>query len=151
MTSAPQRIVVLVGLPGSGKSTWAARRFPVTLSSDSIRELLADDATDQSIHRHVFATLRFLLRRRLAVGRPATCIDATSLTPRERSPYLAIGRTRGCRVEAVFFDVPLPVCRARNAARHRVVPDDALQRMAQKLVPPTIQEGFAKVTVVKPD
>ena len=83
-----------------------------------IRRLLADDETDQTIHDRVFRTLRYLLRQRLAIGRPVHYIDATNLTPQERAPYVAIGQAYGCEVEAVFFDVPLEVCRERNARRH---------------------------------
>ena len=143
------RIVLLVGLPGAGKSTWLERMGATGLSSDAIRKLLADDEGDQSIHAVVFQTLRYLLEKRLAVGRPVTYIDATNLTPAERAPYIRIGRARGCEVEAVFFDVPLEVCRARNARRARVAPEAALARMAAKLAPPALEEGFARVTVVR--
>src|SRR5450432_878272 len=143
------RIVVLVGLPGSGKSTYLEKIGASGLSSDAIRKLLADDETDQTIHAVVFRTLRFLLYQRIAIERPVTYIDATNLTPRERRPYLRIGRLRQCPVEAVYFDVPLDVCRARNARRHRVVPEAALMKMAAKLVPPTVEEGFARVKVVR--
>jgi predicted kinase len=51
-------------------------------------------------------------------------------------------------VEAVYFDVPLEVCRARNLRRERVVPDEAMERMAAKLVAPGMAEGFVKITVV---
>ncbi|MBZ5578073.1 MAG: ATP-binding protein [Acidobacteriia bacterium] len=142
------RIVVLVGLPGSGKSTYLERLGVTALSSDAVRKLLADDETDQTLHDRVFQTLRYLLRHRLALGRPVTYLDATHLTPEERQPYLAIGKSYGCEVEAVFFDVPLEVCCERNAARHRVVPDDVLAKMAAKLVPPSTAEGFNRVTAV---
>lgn len=141
--------MVLVGLPGSGKSTWLERQGILGISSDWIRQVLADDATDQTIHARVFLTMRYLLRHRLAIGRPISYVDATHLTPEERRPYIQIGRFYGCDVEALYFDVPPEVCRERNVRRSRVVPDDAMARMAAKLVAPDTAEGFVKVTVVE--
>jgi len=143
-----QRIVVLVGLPGSGKSTWLEQRGITAISSDWIRQVLTDDATDQTIHARVFLTMRYLLRHRLAIGRPVSYVDATHLTPEERRPYIDIACWYGCEVEALYFDVPLGVCRERNRRRERVVPDDALERMAAKLIPPTVDEGFSRITVI---
>jgi predicted kinase len=115
------------------------------LSSDAVRGLLADDETDQTIHDRVFETVRYLLRQRLELFRPVTYIDATNLTPQERAPYVALGAEFGCEVEAVFLDVPLAVCQERNARRGRVVPREALERMAEKLVPPSLSEGFSRI------
>lgn len=140
--------MVLVGLPGSGKSTYLEKVGAVGLSSDAMRRLLADDETDQTIHDRVFRTLRYLLRQRLAIGRVVTYIDATNLTPGERAPYIRIGAVYKAGVEAVFFDVPLEVCRERNARRQRVVPEDAMLKMSEKLVPPALDEGFTRVTVI---
>jgi predicted kinase len=143
------RVLVLIGLPGSGKSSYL-QKVGGALSSDAIRQLLADDPTDQSIHDRVFQTLRYLLRQRLAIGRTVTYVDATNLTPQERAPYIGIGHSYGCEVEAVFFDVPMDVCQARNRARHRIVPAAAIEIMAAKLVPPTRAEGFDHVTTITP-
>ncbi|MFY9724073.1 MAG: ATP-binding protein [Bryobacteraceae bacterium] len=140
------RIVVLVGLPGSGKSTYLERLGVVGLSSDAIRQLLADDATDQTIHDRVFETLRYLLRQRLALARPVTYIDATNLTPQERRPYIGIGAAFGCEVEALYFDAPPDVCCERNAGRARVVPAEALAKMQERLTAPSTEEGFTRIT-----
>lgn len=144
---ATPKIIVLAGLPGSGKSTFVEHRDGV-LSSDEIRRLLADDPNDQTIHSHVFAVLRALLKQRIELRRPVTYIDATNLTRHDRQAYLKIARQHGCAIEALFFDVPLAVCQRRNRKRDRVVPEDVIEKMARRLQPPTVEEGFDRVTVL---
>ena len=146
--SAQKKIVVLVGIAASGKSTWAQKSV---LSSDEIRLLLRDDPTDQTIHRVVFKTMRDLLRRRLDLGMPMTYIDATNLTRRERRPYIKIASMYGCHAEAVFFDTPLEICLERNRERERKVPETVLRMMAAKLQPPSTDEGFSTVVVISTD
>ena len=143
------RVVVLVGLPGSGKSTYIERLGASALSSDAIRKLLADDETDQTINDRVFQTLRYLLRQRLELRRPVTYVDATSLTPQERAPYIGMAKSYGFDVEAVYFDVPLEVCRERNSQRSRIVSEEAMHKLAAKLIPPSPEEGFARITIVR--
>jgi len=148
VTPKKSHIVLLVGLPGSGKSTWAAGKKGV-LSSDALRELLIDDPGNQTIHALVFRVLRELLKRRLELHRPVTFIDATNLTPGERLPYFKLAATFDAEVVAVFFDVPAEACIERNRGRSRVVPAEVIRKMAARLIPPTRSEGFSRITVVR--
>lgn len=138
----------MVGLPGSGKSTWLAQRDINALSSDQVRLLLSDDTTNQSIHGQVFATIRYLLRQRLAVRCSVTYIDATNLTRAERAPYVRIAEWYGCDIEAIFFNVPVDECLRRNATRSRIVPPEAIRSMSAKLEVPELSEGFTHIETV---
>jgi len=140
----------LVGLPGSGKSTYAANAGGFSLSSDEIRRWLSDDPANQEIHSRVFAVLRNLFKHRLELRRPLTHIDATNLTPRERRPYIKLAELYDADIEAVFFDVPVDECQRRNRARDRVVADAVIVAMAARMVRPTVEEGFSRVSFVRP-
>ena len=147
---APKGVVVLtIGLPGSGKTTWFKRRGVTPLSSDTLRTILFDSITEQRYQSLVFSTLRSLLRARLIAKMPWNYVDATNLSPRERRQWIRMAKDFGYEVHAVFFDVPVEVCLERNRKRERVVPEDVMQRMAAKLKPPTFAEGFGKITVVR--
>jgi predicted kinase len=146
-TTSRPLIALLVGLPGSGKSTWAQSKSPSgVLSSDALRELLSDNPDNQSIHTRVFRVLRDLLKHRLELRRPITYVDATNLTPYERRPYVKLADLFDAEIEAVFFDVPVDECIRRNRARGRIVPDEVIQKMAERLVAPDVKEGFSRVS-----
>ena len=146
----PKGIVVLaIGLPGSGKSSWFKRHNVVPLSSDMVRSLLFDDVREQRFQDLVFSNLRSMLKARLIAKRPMNYVDATNLTPQERQHWIKLAKDYNYEVHAVFFDVPLEVCIERHQRRDRVVPEDIMRRMAAKLKAPSFAEGFAKITVVR--
>jgi len=147
---APKGTVVLaIGLPGSGKSSWFKRNNISPLSTDMLRSLLFDDATEQRFQDLVFSNLRSMLKARLIARRPMNYVDATNLTPQERHSWIKLAKDFGYEVQAVYFDVPAEVCLERNQKRERKVDEAILRRMADKLKAPTFNEGFTKITVVK--
>ena len=142
-------VVLAIGLPGSGKSSWFKRHKITALSSDLLRSLLFDDANEQRFQDLVFSNLRSMLKARLIARRPLSYVDATNLTPQERHGWIKLAKDYQYDVQAVYFDVPLDVCLERNQKRSRVVGEDVVRRLSAKLKPPTFEEGFTKITVVR--
>jgi predicted kinase len=142
-------VVLAIGLPGSGKSSWFKRNSITPLSSDMVRALLFDDPAEQRFQDLVFSTLRSMLKARLIAHRPMNYVDATNLTPQERHNWIKLAKDFGYEVHGVFFDVPLEVCIERHQRRDRIVPEDVMRKMSAKLKPPSFDEGFSKITVVK--
>jgi predicted kinase len=142
-------VVLAIGLPGSGKSSWFKRHNIRPLSSDLLRELLFDDAEEQRFQDLVFSNLRSMLKARLIARRPMSYVDATNLTPHDRHSWIKLARDFGYDVQGVYFDVPLEICVERNQRRGRKVDEGILRKMADKLKAPTFDEGFSKLTVVR--
>lgn len=150
VAKSPKGYVVLaIGLPGSGKTTWFKRRGVTPLSSDMLRSILFDDITEQRYQGLVFSTLRSLLRARLIAKMPWNYVDATNLSSHERRQWIKMARSFGYEVHAVFFDVPFEVCMERNMRRDYMVNEASMHAMAERLRPPSFKEGFHKITVVR--
>ena len=137
-------VVLAIGLPGSGKSSWFKRHNIHPLSSDLLRELLFDDAQEQRFQDLVFSNLRSMLKARLIARRPMNYVDATNLTPHDRHSWIKLAKDYGYDVQGVFFDVPLEVCLERHQRRGRAVPEDIMRKMAGKLKPPTLKKASRK-------
>ena len=146
-------LVVLVGVSGSGKSTFARRHFRPTqvLSSDTCRGLVADDENDQSATPAAFDVLHHIARTRLRAGR-LTVVDATNLKREDRAPLVQLARDADVLPVAVVLDVPEAVCLERNAARpDRDLPAAVVRRQRGELrrgLRGLAREGFRKVHVL---
>jgi protein phosphatase len=111
-------LVTLVGVSGSGKSTFASKHFLPTevISSDFCRGLVSDDENDQAATKAAFAVLHFIAGKRLEGGR-LTVVDATNVQSEARSGLLKLAKEHHVLAVAIVLDVPERVCADRNAAR----------------------------------
>lgn len=128
-------LVVLVGVSGSGKSTFAARHFRPTevVSSDVCRGLVADDENDQAATKPAFELLHAIVGIRLRQGRIAV-VDATNVQPEARRALVALAREHDVLPVAVVLDVPPAVCVERNRARaDRAFGDHVIRRQHDQL------------------
>jgi polynucleotide kinase-phosphatase len=147
-------LVTLVGISGSGKSTFARRHFLPTqvLSSDYFRGLVADDENDQSASAAAFDVLHYVAGKRLAAGR-LTVVDATNLQSHARAAIVKVAREHDVLPVAVVLDVPEAVAWERTQARpDRTFGRQVLGRMSRDLRKSLNQlqrEGFRKVHVLR--
>ena len=114
-------LALLCGLPGTGKSYFAAalaRRVPLAvLSSDQLRKILVPQPRySRGEHRRVFAAAHLLLEQLLTAGYRAV-FDATNLTERTRQPLYAIAEGAGAPLIILEFTAPEPVVRQRLERR----------------------------------
>ena len=111
-------LVVLVGVTGSGKSTFARTHFKGTqiISSDACRGVVSDDENDQSATADAFALVHHIAGVRLRRGL-LTVIDATSVQRTAREALVKVAREHDVLPVAIVLDLPESVCRERNARR----------------------------------
>ena len=147
-------LVVLVGVSGSGKSTFAGQHFGrfEVISSDFCRGLVADDENDQAATRDAFDVLGYIAGKRLAAGR-LTVIDATNVQAEARKPLIELARAHDVLPVAIVLDVPEKTCIERNAGRaDRLFGSHVIHRQHEQLrrsLRSLSREGFRVVHVLR--
>lgn len=125
-------LIVLVGPPASGKSTWAADNFAAeqVVSSDALRAVVGEHALDLDATDDVFEILDRLVDMRSG-RRLTTVVDTTGLDRERRQGYLDVARRHGLHAVAVRFTTPAAECKRRNRERVHPVPVKALDQMVK--------------------
>ena len=124
----PRTLVVLCGVAGSGKSTFAKKFFKRTqiVSSDHCRAMISDNPANQAVSKHAFDLFYFIIEKRLLVGR-LTVADATSLSKETRRQLIEIAKKYGFKVVIIVFDIPLEICIERDKKRPRKVGEQVIR------------------------
>lgn len=133
-------VVMMCGLPGTGKDTYIARHFPdlPMLSLDDARRELGFKPTDNqgTVIQTAQERARELLRRK----RPFV-FNATNLTPMLRGKWSALFHQYGASVEMIYLETPWAEREKRNASRRDSVPESAVTHMLRNLTPPVLTEA----------
>jgi predicted kinase len=136
----PPELVVLVGLPGAGKTSFVRARLAghVHVSKDLMRSTRDRNARQLT-----------LVTQAIAARRPVV-VDNTNLKAADRAPLITAARAAGAKVVGYLFDATAKECLARNRAREGKarVPDVAIHIARARLEPPAREEGFDALFIV---
>jgi predicted kinase len=134
-------LIILVGLPGSGKTTYYRAHFAATHAHVSKDLMPNAQRRDERQAREIEAAL--------GAGK-SVVVDNTNPSAEVRAPLIALGRRHGARIVAIYFDTDVRTAIMRNRQREgrARVPDVAIFTTKKKLMPPTLEEGFDEVRVV---
>lgn len=149
-----KKLVLMIGVPGSGKSTLSQRLIDKgyrALNADSIREELWGDPTDQKEPDRVFEIFFKRMDEMLAAGDDIV-IDNTNTNPRHREQAISRARAHGYEdIQLWIIDVPLEICLERNRQRQRNVPEDIVAKMHATINGPgRPRKHEGKIVIVRP-
>jgi predicted kinase len=141
-------LVVLVGPPGSGKTTWARRngRGAVHVSQDGLIGAITPDGFDH-VYRPVYREAEDAVARAALQARHTVIVDRTNRTRAHRERWLRIAREASCSTVAVIMTTPEALCRERNAKRDAGsrLSEERMERMFGALEPVRSDEGFVSI------
>jgi predicted kinase len=148
------RFIILVGLPGSGKTTWRKTKVAqgykgVVINPDDIRKSVFGAYFDPKKEHDVWKYIYGKLRRTLLKGENI-CFDATNVKKKRRKALIRLGHEYNAYIEALYFKVPSEVALKRNVERpaDERVPVGIMIRMIRNIQPPELSEGFDSVKVI---
>ncbi|HEY0757010.1 MAG TPA: AAA family ATPase [Ktedonobacteraceae bacterium] len=154
LLTLPRRtLLVLCGSAGSGKSTFAAQRFPPTniVSSDRCRGMICDSEREQGFNKDAFDLFYYILRKRMLNG--FFCVaDSTALKPQVRQELRQISRHYGYYGCLLILPTPPEICIQRNALRTRQVGEQVVyyhDSLLPRVFEDAPKEGWERIQIVR--
>lgn len=143
------KLVIMIGLPGSGKSTFIENYWDKSykiFSSDKYREIILGDEKDQSNNNKVFDILYKDLETALKFG--YNCIlDATNCTYKSRAKVIQLGKKYFYTIEARVICQPIEICIKQDSKRNRTVGENVIKKFASNYQFPQYWEGFDGISI----
>ena len=158
----PLDIVLVCGLPGSGKSVFSKQYFAnsgrARVNRKEIHRLLYEmihfgekwtekefDEIDDFLVKHVERKIiEHLLQNKQKI-----LIDNTSVSESSRKTYVGIARQMHKTIGAIFLQTPPATCLERNRSRKDPVPERVISNLAATIDIPRNEEGFKELLILK--
>lgn len=144
------KLIMMVGLPGSGKSTIAKelsyRENAILHSSDDLREELFGDANNQEKNELIFQELHKRIHRDLSGGK-SVIYDATNSSYKKRKVFLQTLKIK-CYKECYMVATPYEKCLEQNRNRSRRVPDEVIENIYKGFFIPQYFEGWDNIEII---
>lgn len=141
-------IVVLVGVPGAGKSAWAAHhgKGAVHVSQDGLIDAITPHGFEY-VYRSVYSQAEDCIARAALRAGHTVIVDRTNRTRVHRERWVRIAREEMCPAIALVFKTGNDLCRVRNSQRAgaRRLSEERMQRMLDAFEPVSAGEGFYSV------
>ena len=140
----------LVGLPGSGKSTWAKQNLSentIWVSSDNLREQIYNNINDREHHNEIFSTMKDITRNNLKEGKNVI-YDATNISSKRRMAFLNDIKNINCKKICIYFATSFDECCSNNSKRKNIVPYSAIEKMYKNLQIPMYHEGWNEIHII---
>lgn len=133
-----KELIIMVGLPGSSKSTYQWEYY-----KDTHLRINLDQLTTRSREWAIFTT---------AVAYDTNIvIDNTNINKEKRAKYINYVKDKGYTIKCVWLTTPVSICKDRNASRDRVVPESAIDSFANSFEEPSLDEGFDEILCINND
>lgn len=147
------KLIVLCGIPGSGKTTYAEKyieehKNTIHISSDKIREELWGNEATQGDNNEIFSLMQSRAIEALNNGQ-SVVYDATNITRKDRSYIIALC-PKFVKIECHVVWAPIETCIERDAARERTVGKEVIDRMLKRFQAPYYDEGISEIKVIRP-
>ena len=147
-------LILLIGPPGCGKSTYARQYVEehsntIHLSSDGIRKELWGDEATQGDNNEVFSLMQSRAINALNNGQNVI-YDATNVTRKDRS-YIILACPKFAKIEAHIIWAPIETCIERDAIRERTVGKEVIDRILKRFQAPFYDEGISEIKIILPE
>ncbi|WP_460289686.1 AAA family ATPase [Clostridium sp. CTA-6] len=146
------KLIMMVGLPASGKSYYAdkiaKKENAIIISSDNLRKELFNDIDDQKHNTEIFKELHKRVKENLKQENNIV-IDATNINHKRRKALLDELKRFDCFKECYLIATPYEKCLKQNKQRERQIPEHVIKRMYKNIVIPQYYEGWNKINIIK--